>query len=83
MTKNEILVVSNFDNDAKKINVKDNQNLFSTLLRNISKKKLFVYALSRSRYIDIRRLYLSLSQVNKLPKIDDIKKIDIQEEEID
>lgn len=83
LTKNEILVVSNFDNDAKKINVKDNQNLFSTLLRNISKKKLFVYALSRSRYIDIRRLYLSLSQVNKLPKIDDIKKIDIQEEEID
>lgn len=83
LTKNEILVVSNFDNDAKKINVKDNQNLFSTLLRNISKKKLFVYALSRSRYIDIRRLYLSLSQVNKLPKIDDIKQIDIQEEEID
>lgn len=83
LTKNEILVVSNFDNDAKKINVKDNQNLFSTLLRNISKKKLFVYALSRSRYIDIRRLYLSLSQVNKLPKIDEIKKIDIQEEEID
>lgn len=83
LTKNEILVVSNFDNDAKKINVKDNQSLFSTLLRNISKKKLFVYALSRSRYIDIRTLYLSLSQVNKLPKLDDIKKIDIQEEEID
>lgn len=83
LTKNEILVVSNFDNDAKKINVKDNQSLFSTLLRNISKKKLFVYALSRSRYIDIRTLYLSLSQVNKLPKFDDIEKIDIQEEEID
>ena len=66
-----------------KINVEKNQSLFSDLLKNISKKKLFVYALNRSRYIDIKKSFLSLSQVNKLPKIEDIKKIDIQEEEIE
>ncbi len=83
LTKKEIIIVTNFDNDAKKINVEKNQSLFSDLLKNISKKKLFVYALNRSRYIDIKKSFLSLSQVNKLPKIEDIKKIDIQEEEIE
>ena len=57
---------------AEKINLKSNQLELQTVLSLVFKRKMFVYAVSRSKSVDLQNQYMSLLQISKLPKAKDI-----------
>lgn len=57
---------------AEKVNLVGNQADLQNVIFNIFKKKMFVYALSRSDSISFQGLYMNLLQIKKLPKEDAI-----------
>ncbi len=57
---------------AEKVNLVSNQADLQNVIFNIFKKKMFVYALSRSDSISFQGLYMNLLQIKKLPKEDTI-----------
>ena len=57
---------------AEKINLKSNQLELQTVLSLVFKRKMFVYAVSRSKSVDLQNQYMSLLQIGKLPKAKDI-----------
>ena len=57
---------------AEKVNLKDNQAEIQTVIKKIFNRQMFVYAVSRSRSIDLQSLYMNLLQIGKLPKAKDI-----------
>lgn len=83
VTDKHLIIVNNYDIGAKKVNVCKNQELFSELINLVSGHKLFVYSLNRTRYIEIKAKFINLTQVNKLPIVEDINEIQITTEEIE
>lgn len=65
--KNVIVLTYDFDRLAKKVNIKTNQANIATIVSKIMNRKIFVYALSRSEEVRLRKLFFNLRQVNKLP----------------
>ncbi len=57
---------------AEKVNLKENQAELQTVLQQVFNKKMFVYAVSRAKSIDLQSLYMNLLQIGKLPKPKDI-----------
>ena len=57
---------------AEKVNVKDMQADLQTVLKEIFKRQMFVYAVSRKESVDYQSLYMNLLQIGKLPKPTDI-----------
>ena len=57
---------------ADKINLKSNQLELQTVLSLVFKRKMFVYAVSRSTSVDLQGQYMSLLQIGQLPKAKDI-----------
>ena len=57
---------------ADKINLKDNQLELQTVLSQVFGRKMFVYAVSRNKSIDLQGEYMNLLQIGRLPKAKDI-----------
>ena len=72
ITKNVLVINYDFERLAKKVNVKVNQNAISTVIESIIKRKVFVYALYRSEELRLRKLFLNLRQINKLPNKEEV-----------
>jgi len=70
--KNVLILNYDFERLANKVNIKSNQINLSKILESIIKRHVFVYALSRSEEIRLRKLFLNLRQINKLPNKEDI-----------
>ena len=58
---------------VEKVNAKDMQAELQTVVEQIFHRKMFVYAVSRTRSIDLQSLYMNLLQIGKLPKAKDIE----------
>ena len=58
---------------VEKINLKDNQAELQTVIEQAFHKKMFVYAVSRNKSIDLQGLYMNLLQIGRLPKPKDVK----------
>ena len=57
---------------VEKVNDKNMQAELQTVIEQVFHKKMFVYAVSRSKSIDLQGLYMNLLQIGKLPKPADI-----------
>ena len=57
---------------AEKVNLKTMQLGLQTILNHIFHRKMFVYAVSRSKSIDLQGQYMNLLQIGQLPKAKDI-----------
>ena len=57
---------------AEKINLKSNQLELQTVLYQVFGRKMFIYAVSRSKSVDLQNEYKNLVQVRQLPKASDI-----------
>ena len=57
---------------AEKVNVKDMQADLQSVLKEIFKRQMFVYAVSRKESVEYQSLYMNLLQIGKLPKPADI-----------
>ena len=78
MTENVLIVSFNFDHQAFKCNIKDNQDDFEKVLSKLIGKNIFIYGINRKVLTDITHEFLNLKQVNKLPKLDEIGEIKIE-----
>ena len=58
---------------AEKVNLKDIQAELQTVINHIFGKKMFVYAVSRNKSVDLQSLYMNLLQIGKLPKPNDVQ----------
>jgi DNA polymerase-3 subunit gamma/tau len=72
VSDNAIVLEYDFNRLVNKVNSKNNQKTLSYLIKKLINKDMFVYAMSRSRSIDLRRKFSNLSQINKLKKAKDI-----------
>ena len=72
ITKNVLLLNYDFERLAYKVNIKSNQANIASIIEAIIKRKVFVYALSRSEEVRLRKLFLNLRQVNKLPAKEEV-----------
>jgi DNA polymerase III, subunit gamma and tau len=79
MTENVLIVSFNFEKQAFKCDIKANQSGFQKVLYKIVGKNIFVYGINRKVLNDITHEFLNLKQVNKLPKIEEIGDIKIDE----
>lgn len=77
VTPNIILISFNFEKQAFKCNIKENQPGLVKVLEKIIGKKVFIYGLDRKILNDLTHKYLDLKQVNKLPKPEEIGEIKI------
>ena len=77
VTPNIILVSFNFEKEALKCNIKENQENLQKVMEKIVGKRVFIYGINRKVLNDITHEYLNLKQVNKLPKAEDIGEIKI------
>ncbi len=57
---------------AEKVNLKEIQLDLQTVLNHVFKRRMFVYAVSRTQSIDLQALYMNLLQIGKLPKAKDV-----------
>ena len=57
---------------AEKINLKSNQLELQTVLQAVFGRKVFVYAVSRNKSIELQGSYMNLLQIGELPKAKDI-----------
>ena len=58
---------------VEKVNAKDAQAELQTVIEQIFNRKMFVYAVSRTKSVDLQSLYMNLLQIGKLPKAKDIE----------
>ena len=58
---------------VEKVNLKENQAEIQTVIEQIFNRKMFVYAVSRTKSVDLQSLYMNLLQIGKLPKAKDIE----------
>ena len=58
--------------NAEKANLKENQLEIQTLLSQIFKRKMFLYAVSRNASVDLQSQYMNLLQLGQLPKAKDV-----------
>ena len=70
--KNVLLLNFDFERLAYKVNIKSNQANIASIVEAILKRKVFVYALSRGEEVRLRKLFLNLRQVNKLPAKEEV-----------
>jgi DNA polymerase-3 subunit gamma/tau len=71
-SKNIVVLECQMPKLAEKINLKENQAELQTVIKKVFHKKMFVYAVSRNKSIDLQSLYMNLLQIGKLPKPKDI-----------
>ena len=58
---------------AEKVNAKNIQAELQTVIEQVFNKKMFVYAVSRTKSVDLQALYMNLLQIGKLPKPKDVQ----------
>lgn len=79
VTNNIVVLEYDFSKLANRLNVKDNQENVSNLIKKmLGKDELFVYAISRDESVRLVRAFNNLRQVSQLPKSTEIN-IDIKE----
>ena len=79
VTNNIAVLEYDFSKLANRLNVKDNQENVSNLIKEmLGKDELFVYAISRDESVRLVRAFNNLRQVSQLPKSTEIS-IDIKE----
>ena len=57
---------------VEKVNAKDIQVELQTVIEQVFHRKMFVYAVSRNKSVDLQSLYMNLLQIGRLPKAKDI-----------
>lgn len=57
---------------VEKVNAKDIQAELQTVVDQIFHRKMFIYAVSRNKSVDLQSLYMNLLQIGRLPKAKDI-----------
>ena len=57
---------------VEKVNLKENQAELQTVIEQVFNRKMFVYAVSRNKSIDLQSLYMNLLQIGRLPKPKDV-----------
>ncbi|MCQ2792099.1 MAG: DNA polymerase III subunit gamma/tau [Bacilli bacterium] len=72
IARNVLLLNYDFERLANKVNIKTNQTNIASIVEAIIKRKVFVYALSRGEEIRLRKLFLNLRQINKLPAKEEV-----------
>ena len=73
VASNKIVVLEyQIQKSAEKVNLKTMQLGLQTVLNHIFHRKMFVFAVSRSRSIDLQGQYMNLLQIGQLPKAKDI-----------
>ncbi len=73
VTSNFVVLVYDFMSSVNKVNNKQNQKMYTKILKELTNVEYSVYALSRSDSINSFKHYLDLQQVNKLPKAKEIE----------
>ncbi len=68
-----IILEYDFDRVVKKINDEQNSDTLSELINVVVEKPMYIYAISRSESVRLRKLFSDLNQIQKLPKKDSIK----------
>ena len=57
---------------VEKVNTKDMQVELQTVIEHVFHKKMFVYAVSRNKSVDLQSLYMNLLQIGRLPKAKEV-----------
>ena len=57
---------------VEKVNAKDMQVELQTVIEHVFHKKMFVYAVSRNKSVDLQSLYMNLLQIGRLPKAKEV-----------
>lgn len=68
LTKQILVIEFDLQNQIDKINIVQNQPSLQSLVESLLGRKVVVYAISRAEAIRLKRLYLNLAQVKKLPE---------------
>ncbi len=81
-TNKFLIVVGEYDKATKFINNASNQSACSSLIKDITKKEYFVYALTRAQSKNLKDTFMSLREANNLPDTSKINENDIQITEV-
>lgn len=77
-TKELLFLEYDLDLIANRVNLKNNQKTISNLIKKITNKEFFVYALTRAETIAYVKKFRDLSQLGKLKKADEVT-LDLKE----
>ncbi len=71
---NQVLVLEyDFEVLANRLNIKKNQNLINSLVKEMINREVFVYAVVRNDALRLQKEFLNLRQLNQLPKGDELE----------
>lgn len=72
LSNNALVIEYDFNRLVNKVNLKSNQTILQKIINQLLGRNVFIYAISRSRSIDLRKKFSNLNQINKLPKVSNI-----------
>ena len=73
VASNKIIVLEyQLAKQVEKVNAKEIQAEIQTVIEQVFNRKMFVYAVSRNKSIDLQSLYMNLLQIGRLPKPKDV-----------
>ncbi|MCF0116527.1 MAG: hypothetical protein HUJ61_00575, partial [Bacilli bacterium] len=72
LTKDFLILQYDFAHQVKKLNFKENQEVFQKIVNKINGNNVKVYGILRKNAVDIYKKYQDLSQLGKLPKPNEI-----------
>ena len=67
-----VILEYQLEKTAEKINLKSNQLELQTVLSQVFQRKMFIFAVSRNRSVNLQNDYKNLQQLNQLPKAKDV-----------
>ena len=73
VASNKIVILEyQLPKQVEKVNAKESQAEIQTVIEQVFNRKMFVYAVSRNKSIDLQSLYMNLLQIGRLPKPKDV-----------
>ena len=73
VASNKIVILEyQLPKQVEKVNAKESQAEIQTVIEQVFNRKMFVYAVSRNKSIDLQNLYMNLLQIGRLPKPKDV-----------
>ena len=72
-TKQILIIEEDLPSKATKVNLKETQKDLQKVIQLVFKKKIFVYALTRSKSVTLQQKFINLKQVGKLARPDTIE----------